>query len=134
MRKKRVLIAILACTMVAGIVMLAFFGRKPFSDLAASDIVSATAVLNPPDKVIPITAPRELATYLQEIVIYNEDNSHTAYTGQTIQFILDMVDGSQMKITACNPFIVIDGIRYHTKYKPCEELSSYVNRLCNDRE
>ena len=39
--------------------------------------------------------------------------------------IRDRVDGTQTDIMAYNPFIVIDGIGYKTKYEPCEALNSY---------
>ena len=31
-----------------------------------------------------------------------------------------------------NPFFVIDGVGYKTKYEPCQALSAYANRLLND--
>ena len=46
-------------------------------------------------------------------------------------FTLTMADGSQEKITACNPFVIINGIGYKTKYEPCEQLSRYANKLLN---
>ena len=43
-----------------------------------------------------------------------------------------MTDGTQTSIMAYNPFLVIDGIGYKTKYEPCEALNSYANRLLNE--
>ncbi len=43
-----------------------------------------------------------------------------------------MADGTETEITACNPFLVIDGAGYRTKYAPCEALNSYANRLLRD--
>ena len=53
------------------------------------------------------------------------------YDGQGVVFTLTMVDGTQTDIMAYNPFIVIDGIGYKTKYEPCEALNSYANELLN---
>ena len=42
-----------------------------------------------------------------------------------------MTDGTQTEVMAYNPFLVIDGIGYKTKYEPCEALNSYANQLLN---
>ena len=127
--KKKGLIAIIGCLIVIGIVVFAFSGRKPYKNLEASDLVSATVHLAPPDKTIQITEMEELVTYLNEVVIYNEDNSYMEYSGQAVIFTLTMADGSQEEIMAYNPFIVINGTGYKTKYEPCEKLNHYANKL-----
>ncbi len=66
------------------------------------------------------------------MVIYQEDNSYTGYNGQGVTFTLTMSDGTQTQIMAFNPFLVMDGIGYRTKYEPCEALSSYANRLLSE--
>jgi len=40
-----------------------------------------------------------------------------------------MADGAQEKITAFNPFVIINGVGYKAKYEPCERLSRYANQL-----
>ena len=80
---------------------------------------------------IEIENIQELVEYLNDVVVYNEDNSYTEYDGQGVVFTLTMVDGTQTDIMAYNPFIVIDGIGYKTKYEPCEALNSYANELLN---
>lgn len=97
----------------------------------AAQIVSAKVLLTPPDKTIEIENIQELVEYLNDVVVYNEDNSYTEYDGQGVVFTLTMVDGTQTDIMAYNPFIVIDGIGYKTKYEPCEALNSYANELLN---
>lgn len=133
MRKKRLMIAI-ACIILVGIAVIVFFsqqGKKPYKDLDAAQIVSAKVLLTPPDKTIEIENIQELVEYLNDVVVYNEDNSYTEYDGQGVVFTLTMVDGTQTDIMAYNPFIVIDGIGYKTKYEPCEALNSYANELLN---
>lgn len=107
-------------------------GKKPFNDLEPSGIVSATVRLVPPDKTIQITEIKELTDYLNDVIIYDEDNSYTEYSGQGVTFSLILSDGTQKEIMAYNPFLVIDGVGYKTKYKPCEELSAYANKLLNN--
>ncbi|RAZ93730.1 hypothetical protein DK853_38785, partial [Klebsiella oxytoca] len=79
-------------------------GRKPYKDLEAVQIVSAAVQLSPPDRTIQITEIRELADLLKDVVIYNEDNSYTEYSGQAVIFTLVMADGTQTDIIAYNPF------------------------------
>ncbi|HCT91300.1 MAG TPA: hypothetical protein DF613_07965 [Lachnospiraceae bacterium] len=107
-------------------------GKKPFEELKASEIASATVQLLPPDKTIQITDMEELTDFLSDAVIYQADNSYTEYVGQAAIFTLTMSDGSQIEIMEYNPFLVIDGVGYRTEYEPCEALNDYANRLLND--
>lgn len=68
---------------------------------------------------------------LKDVVIYNEDPSYTEYTGQGVVFTLFMADGTQTEIVAYNPFLIIDGVGYKTKYEPCQALNAYANGLLN---
>lgn len=132
MKKKKAGVAIIICALavcVVGASWLMVRGKKPYQNLDASQIVSATIRLEPPDKTIPIIEIPELAAYLRDVVIYNKDNSYTEYSGQGVTFTLTMSDGTQTQIMAYNPFLVIDGVGYKTKYEPCEALNNYANRL-----
>lgn len=134
MKKRAVLLAVSACVIVIGIAASGLAGRRPFRDLQASDVVSATVYLSPPDETIPIPDIPELVLYLQEVVVYNKDDSYSSYCGQGVTFTLTMSDGSQIRIMAYNPFAVIDGVGYRTKYAPCEKLSRYANQLLDAAE
>lgn len=129
---KRLIIAFI-CVLVLGIIVFVFSsGRKPFKGMEPSEIESATVRLTPPDKTILITEIEELTNYLNDVVVYNKDNSFTEYSGQGVTFVLTMADGTQTEIMAYNPFLVIDGVGYKTKYEPCEALNRYANRLLNE--
>lgn len=106
-----------------------FGGKKPYKDLDSTQIASATVHLAPPDTTIQIVEIKELVAHLKDVIIYNEDNSYTEYNGQSATFTLTMTDGTQISIMEYNPFLVIDGVGYKTKYKPCEALHNYANRL-----
>jgi hypothetical protein len=43
-------------------------------------------LLIPPNETIKITDIEELTGYLRDVVIYNEDNSYTEYSGQGVIF------------------------------------------------
>lgn len=129
------LIITFTCVLVIGMIVFALCsGRKPFKGMKASEIASAMVRLTPPDKTILITEMEELTNYLNDVVIYNKDNSFTEYDGQGVTFMLTMSDGTQTEILEYQPFLVIDGVGYKTKYKPCEALNNYANRLLNEGE
>ena len=131
-RKKNFFIVISVCIIIAGIAAFTFIGRKPFRNLEQSDIMSATVLLMPPNEMIQIAETSELVSNLKEIVIYNIDNSYRNYSGQAVIFTLIMSDGTQMEVMEYNPFIVINGLGYKTKYEPCEVLNNYANSLLDD--
>ena len=122
MKHKKFLLIALICLIGIGISFLLFSAHRPFKDLEAADITSASVRLSPPDTTIQIVETEELVSYLNEVVIYNKDNSYTEYAGQAVIFTLSLADGSQVEIIAYNPFIIIDGIGYKCKYEPCDCL------------
>lgn len=128
---------LLACILLASFAIYALvsntnkkpFQKRPFQDLKPEDIVSVTAQLIPPDKTIGVTEIDKLTGYLNDVVIYRKDNSYSEYAGQAVVFTLSMADGTQTKVMEYNPFLVIDGIGYRTKYEPCEALNQFANSL-----
>lgn len=116
------------------IVLAVAGGRKPYEALEEDQIISAAVQLSPPDKTIQITEMKELVDLLKDVTVYNEDNSYTEYSGQGVTFTLVMTDGTQTSIMAYNPFLVIDGVGYKTKYEPCEALNHYANMLLENTQ
>ena len=134
MQKKHfIMLIICAAAVILCTVGINFIGRKPFKSLKSSEIVSATVLLEPPNETIVITDVSELVADLNEVVVYNRNQSYRNYVGQAVTFTLTMSDGTQMKVMAYNPFIVINGIGYKTKYEPCERLNQYANRLLDEK-
>ena len=133
--KKKVLMAASVCiVLLCVIIFAAVAGKKPYKNLNASEIVSATVRLTPPDKTVLVADIEELTEYLRDVVIYNEDNSYKGSVGQGVIYTLTMSDGTQTEIMAYAPFLIIDGIGYKTKYKPCNALNAYANRLLNEED
>lgn len=141
MKKRTLIITLTGLTLLT--VAAAFFAagggkilykKKPFEDLNASDIASATVQLAPPDKTILLVDTDELAALLRDVVIYEKDDSYREYCGQAATFSLTLKDGSCTKIMEYNPFLVIEGIGYRTEYEPCEALNQYANELLNDED
>lgn len=125
------IIAVVALTLIVSVMLITFRGRKLLKNI---ELVSATVRLMPPDKTIQIKDLDKLEDLLEDIVIYNRDNSHSKYAGQAAVFSVTLLDGSQMEVTAYNPFVIIDGVGYKCKYEPCEELNDFANELLNDSE
>lgn len=89
MKKKRLYI-IIGILLMIGVCLIIFktIGRKPFKSLTVVDVESATVHLSPPDKTLGIPDIEELVSYLNNVVIYEEDNSYTEYVGQGVTFTL----------------------------------------------
>ena len=135
MRKKlKSLVVIIGLVMLlaAAIIFNHLTGKKPFRHLRSSDIKSATVQLTPPDVIVEVEDINKLAELLQDIVIYKKDNSYTEYCGQSVMFTIELNDGICTKITAYNPFVIIDGVGYKCEYGSCEALSVFGNRLLDE--
>ncbi len=129
--KKLVLGFCLAALAIAVGLAVLLSGRRPFAGLRAEDIREARVSLMPPDVEYVLTEEEteELAALLREVVLYRRDDSYREYSGQGVVFTLTMEDGNQVKAVDYNPFFVLDGKGYRTKYKPCEALNRFANQL-----
>lgn len=126
-------VPVVCVLLAAGMLLTPTIGRRPFRGLKASDIASAAVRLTPPDRTVQIPETEDLAGYLNDVVIYNRDDSYTEYAGQGVFFTLTMTDGTRSEVIAFSPFLIIDGAGYRTKHRPCEALNRYANQLL-DRE
>lgn len=133
MTKKWVAAALVLCAVLGVVFCSGMLGHKPYRSLSGAGISSATVRLIPPDTTLVIEDTNALAELLQDVIIYQKDDSYTEYSGQGVIFTLTMSDGSQTSVMAYNPFLVIDGVGYRTKYEPCEALNHYANQLLSER-
>lgn len=104
-------------------------GNKPFKDLKSEEIASASVLIVLPGKTVNIDDVEQLTKYLNDIEIYERDDSYVDYYGQSITFYIKKTDGSELKVFDNNSFIVIDDIGYRCEYAPAEALSNYANSL-----
>ncbi len=135
MKKRKLIILAIILVIVAALFMIYKpWGEKPFKDLSVDEIQSVSVKLVPPDETFSLSADEieELANILNTAIIYNKDNSNNMYAGQAVIFEITKNDGTILEVNAYNPFLIIDGISYKTKYEPCEELNSLGNRILND--
>ncbi len=129
---KKIISIVLALIFVFSCVGCAEQSEKPYKDLVASDVVSATVTLSPPNKTVKIDDIEKLVLLLNDIVIYEKDNSYGEYNGQSVSFTLTMTDGRKEQARPFGDFFVINGTGYKTKYKPSESLSNYANELFSE--
>lgn len=130
--KKILIVALCVLVLVGGILAKLFLiGDKPLWKLTVGDVISATVELYPPNVTLPLSQEEieQLVGILNRAVTYQRDDSYREYCGQAVIFTLTKTDGTQLQVQAYNPFLVINGVGYQTKYEPCEDL----NQLGNDR-
>ena len=119
---------------MVGLVSCSGTGTRPYQDLTADEISFATVRLQPPDKTLQVDKTDELVALLRDVVLYEKDSSYAQYNGQAVTFTLTMADGTQTRIMAYAPFLVIDGVGYRTEYEPCEALNRYANEWLDSEE
>ena len=132
--KKRLVIMLCLAVVVCAAVILALSGTakrsRPFRELEASDVASATLRLLPPDETIRIDDPEPLIRLLRQLVVYEEVSSLPGtLSGQSVIVSLTLSNGERTEIEVLTPYLVIDGTGCRAKYGPCEALSRYANRL-----
>lgn len=121
---------VLALSVVTGfLVFRGASGQRPFRQLASDEIAEVSVTLEPPGKTVSLdrAAIEELAGILRVVTVYARDDSWSDYCGQSVLFTITETDGTVVTVQACNPFFVLDGTGYRTKYEPCEALSQLAN-------
>ena len=78
-QKRKILLAIVSLLLILAVIVVfdKAKGKKPFQDLEASDISGASVELVPPETTVQITELEELAGYLNDIIVYEKDNSYS---------------------------------------------------------
>lgn len=112
-------------------------GNRPFRSIKADEIAAIDITARPPDVTRRITDAAEIekiTNVLKSVVIYQESAEWREYAGQAMEFCLTMHSGGQVTLVAYNPFLIIDGQGYRTRYEPCEELSRLGNGLIDGIE
>jgi len=131
-KKKIALFSTIAIVLLVGVcAFLSPWAKKPFANLNSEEIVSIAVCATPPNETKLIEDKdtiREIIDVLKTVEIYQKGD-YSDYSGQLVRFSLTMESGEIIEVGAYNPFIIIDGQAYKTKYKPCEKLNSLGNKL-----
>lgn len=128
------LLALLASIITCAIIIsCSSAGVKPFGNLNTDEICSVKVTCTPPNKTVTTNDKNhidELIKILSKLTVYNEDSKE--YAGQSVEFTIYMTDGSETKINAYNPQLIINGTKYSTSYDPCQELNELGNRWISE--
>ncbi len=129
MKGRKWILILVVVILFSGTAAIAAAGKRPFKNLNAQKIASASVWLGPPDQTMKISDLQTLAHLLQQVRVYRRDDSYDQYAGQTCVFEIQYTDGTQLKVAAFNPFIIIDGKGYRCDYESCEALNRFANEL-----
>ncbi len=129
--KKKCLAGLLVLTIVAVCVFAFVFAvdRRPFEDLTASEVCSASVLLWPPKETVEIQDIDTLVALLGDIELERRSLSHLASGGQSCIFTIQKADGTAQEINVFGATVLIDGIGYKAAYPPCEAINQYANAL-----
>jgi hypothetical protein len=108
---------------------------RPYENLTATDIASATVELIPPPVTVELDAEaiEKLVALLQTVEIYGKFTSNEAYAGQAVIYTLTKTDGSVETFMHYGVYAVVNGVKYHAEYEPSEALNLLGNTLAGTR-
>ena len=131
MKKTKIFIVITIICIGIVFILLDTRGQKPFEKLTKEEIKEVTVELYPPDTTAELDEEEieDLVEILHQVVIYKKDNTYSDYCGQAVIYKITKYDGTTIEVQAYNPFLIIDGIGYTTKYEPCQQLNSLGNKI-----
>ena len=131
MKKEKIFIVITIICIGIVFVLLNVRNQKPFKKLTIEEIKEVTVELYPPDTTAELDEEEieDLVEILHQVVIYKKDNTYSDYCGQAVIYKITKYDGTTIEVQAYNPFLIIDGIGYTTKYEPCQQLNSLGNKI-----
>ena len=117
----------LAVVVVVGFrILAARRGQRPFRSLTVDQLSGATVEVTPPGTpaILSHQDLQHLVGILRKVTTYQEDNSYQASGRQMVTFTLTLADGTEHTVTACAPWLVLDGVGYRTSHEPCLALST----------
>lgn len=130
MKKKIVIISsIFVLFVISASAFLFAVDKKPFEDLQASEVASASVLLLPPNESIEIDNIDTLVGMLNNIELSSRTIGHKVSGGQSCVFTITKTDGNTQEINVFGSYVIIDGVGYKGTYLPCEELNQYANSL-----
>lgn len=131
MKKAKIFIVITIMCIGIVFVLLTVRNQKPFEKLTTEEIKEVTVELYPPDTTAELDEKEieDLVEILHQVVIYKKDNTYSDYCGQAVIYKITKNDGTAIEVQAYNPFLIIDGVGYTTKYEPCQKLNSLGNKI-----
>lgn len=109
-----------------------YIGRRPFKNLDAASIESASVFASPPQTTAAINDQdtiTALVDILRRVTIYKQDDSGREMSGQLVRYTITLKTGETYEIGAFGSFMYVGDVCYKAKYGPSEELNALGNRI-----
>lgn len=119
---------------VGGFLLWKFWGVPSFSDIKQEDVDHVIIALGL-NKEYPLDMDDQvrLVDCLRQVKCYRTLLDYREYNGFRSQmFVLHMVNGTQLSISACSPFFIVNGVSYGSNSRSCSEINdlySYHMRM-----
>ena len=128
--QKRIILAVGVVILLACLMSSTVIGKRPFKDLKATDISTASVWAVAPVEELPIEDKEALAACLQKVVIYQKVLFFDVLDGGNgPAYVLEMEDGTTIKITPNNGHLLIDDVRYRTNSETYEMLCTFDDEV-----
>lgn len=131
-RQRRILYAAMLAILllIPSIALIFRSGDKPFRDLDVSQVVAASVKSTSPDVSAALDgdAIADLVSVLQAVKLYGEVLNYQELSGTFVTFTFTLADGTEHTVSACAPYVVIDGTGYQTDAEPCQALGTIADQ------
>ena len=132
-RQRRILYAAMLAILllVPSIALIFQSGEKPFQDLEAGEVAAASVELTSPGASAELDgdAIADLVSVLQAVKLYGKVLNYQELSGTFVTFTFTLADGTEHTVSACAPYMVIDGTGYQTDVEPCQALSTIAEQV-----
>ena len=132
-RQRRILYAAMIALLLLVPSVALFFqsSEKPFRDLEAGQVVGVCVEAASSGEAVALDeqAVADFVSVLQAVKLYGEDPGYQEASGPFVTFSFALSDGTEHTVSACAPYVVIDGTGYRTDVEPCQALSSLAEQL-----
>lgn len=99
--------------------------------ISADDIDAVTLSAYPPEKTVELSRDQidKMLSLLEDITLYEADNSYNEYGGQWVQFDISLNNGEKISLAVFNPFFIINRNGYRAEYESCQALNVFANSI-----
>lgn len=102
--------------------------------LDADDISRVTVRNLPPDKTVELNKEQitEMLYLLNGVIVSGRDDSFNEYNGHWAEFSITCNNGKEISFAVFDPFFIINGRGYMSKYESCQALDSFALSLIKE--
>lgn len=106
-------------------------GRAPLRDLSTQQLRSVTVRMIPPSVQFELRGTdvlEQASALLREVRVYRHMSPQPA-SGQFVEFVLEMQDGTRVTVQPLGSVVWLNGECFAAKSAPNEALSAFANKL-----